>query len=401
VQEVNVKKALEDIKILDFTRVIAGPFCTMLLNDLGAEVIKVEIPGGGDGVRGLPPLTEGKESGVFIALNWGKKSITLNLASEKGLNICKQLIQRSDVLVENYSPGVMDRLGLSYEECARINPKLVYASLSGFGHTGPDSLEPAFDLVVQARGGFMSLTGFPDSPPTKAGPVIGDVLGGLFAVISILGALHHREKTGEGQSIDISMQDCVWAVSAFNAAPYYFIKNIVPTRTGNAFKGQQPFDIYRAKDDYIVIAVGELRHWENLLKVMGREDLIGDPRYSTGGERDERKNEIDAIVNEWIKTRTVGQALKELKSFRIPCSPCQTFDQVANDPQLVSRGMIAEVEQLVSGKVKLPGSVFKLSKTPGNVDRPAPFLGEHNYEIYSALGYSEQEIKELSDSNII
>jgi CoA:oxalate CoA-transferase len=401
VQEVNVKKALEDIKILDFTRIIAGPFCTMLLKDLGAEVIKVEIPGGGDGIRGLPPLTEGKESAVFIALNWGKKSVTLNLATEKGLTICRQLIQKSDVLVENFAPGVMDKLGLSYKECAKINPKLVYASLTGFGHTGPDSLEPAFDLVVQARGGFMSLTGFPDSPPIKAGPVIGDILGGLFTVISILSALHHRENTGEGQAIDISMQDCVWLISAFNAAPYYFLKNIIPTRTGNAFKGQQPFDIYRAKDNYIVIAVGELRQWENLLKIMGREDLIGDPRYLTGSKRDERKNEVDDIVNEWVKTRTVEQALKELRSVRVPCSPCPTFDQVANDPQLVSRGMIAEVEQLVSGKVKLPGSVFKLSKTPGCVDLPAPFLGEHNHEIYSSLGYSEKEIEEFSDWGVI
>jgi CoA:oxalate CoA-transferase len=197
------------------------------------------------------------------------------------------------------------------------------------------------------------------------------------------------------------MQDCVWAVTAFNAAPYYFMKNIVPTRCGNAFKGQQPFDIYRAKDNYIVIAVGELRQWENLLKVMGREDLIGDPRYSTGASRDERKNEVDAIVNGWIKTRTAEQVLKELRSVRVPCSPCPTFDQVANDPQLISRGMIAEVEQLVSGKVKLPGSVFKLSKTPGSVELPAPFLGENNHEIYSALGYSEQEIKELADEGVI
>lgn len=395
-------KALEGIKVLDFTRIVAGPFCTMLLKDLGAEVIKVEQPGGGDAHRNLPPLTKGMESNPFIAINWGKKSITLNLASGKGCDICKELVKTVDVVAENFAPGVMDRLGLGYEELAKLNHRLIYASLSGFGHTGPRSLEPAFDLIIQSLGGLISINGFPGGPPVKTGLVIADFLGGLYSAVAILGALHHRSNTGEGQMIDISMQDCVWALSAAQYGPIYFLNNKIPEKLGNTYAGQAPFNIYRAKDDYVVIAVGTKREWENLLRVMGREDLIGYARYSTGSERFNNREEVDALVEEWAKTRSVPEIVDTLRNVRVPCSPVPTFDRVANDPQLLSREMIVEVEQPISGKVKVPGSVFKLSRTPGGVNLPAPFLGEHNYEVYSGiLGYSEEKIRELADQGII
>jgi CoA:oxalate CoA-transferase len=394
-------KALEDIKVLDFTRIVAGPYCTMLLRDLGAEVIKIEQPGGGDAQRNLVPLTQGSESGFFIAINWGKKSITLNLATEKGRDICRQLVKKSDVVVENFAPGVMDKMGLSYDELSKLNPGLIYASISGFGHTGPRSLEPAFDIVVQAQGGFTYINGFP-GPPVKIGLAIADFLGGIYASVAILGALHYREITGEGQMVDMSMQDCVWALAGAQYGPTYFLSKKIPEQLGNTLLGQAPFNIYKAKEDYVVITVGTKREWDNLLKIMGKEDLIEDESLFTGAGRYEKRKQIDAMVEEWTKTKSVQEIVTALRDVRIPCSPVPTFDQIVNDPQLKSRNMIAEVDQIVSGKVKVPGSVFKLSKTPGGVDHSAPFLGEHNYEVYCGiLGYTEEEVRAFTDQCII
>ncbi|MFC1916725.1 CaiB/BaiF CoA transferase family protein [Chloroflexota bacterium] len=395
-------KALDDIRVLDFTRFVAGPTCSIVLTDLGAEVIKVEIPEGGDASRGIPPFTKGLESGFFINLNRGKKSITLNLTTERGRRIAVELAEKVDVLVENFSPGVMDRLGLGYEELARFNPGLIYASSSGFGHTGPRSSGLAFDIVAQSTGGLMSVTGFPDGPPTKVGPAVSDSLGGFHTAMAIMAALHYRSRTGEGQRIDISMQDCVWSVTAIEYAPFYFLDNEVPKRFGNSAIEAVPYGTYPAKDDYIIIACVTIGQWEGLLRAIGKEDLIGVPKYSTQAERVNYRDEVDLMVSEWTKTKTVEEIMNALTNVGVPCSLVATFDQVANDPQLLSREMIVEVEQPISGKVKVPGSVFKMSKTPGEVKLPAPFLGEHNYEIYSdVLGYNEQEIRKLADDGII
>ena len=395
-------KALDDIKVLDFTRFMAGPTCSMVLAEFGAEVIKIEIPGGGDALRTNPPQTEGGEAYYFVILNRGKKSITLNLKSERGCQIARDLAERVDVLVENFSPGVMDRLGLGYEELAKRNPKLIYASVSGFGHTGPRSSEPAFDIIAQAMGGLMSVTGFPNNPPTKAGPSIADALGGWLTALPILAALHYREKTGEGQRIDISMQDIIWAITAIEHAPIYFLNNEIPQQVGNAEKDVTPANVYPAKDGYVVINAITIGQWEELVRVMGREDLIDNQKYSTQMQRFNHRDEVDAMVEEWTKTRSMEEILNKLRNAHLPCSPLPTFDQVANDPQLLSRKMIVEVEQLISGKLKVAGSVFKLSKTPGDVSLSAPFLGQHNYEVYpELLGYSEQEITKLADDGII
>lgn len=395
-------KALDDFKVLDFTRQFAGPFCTMLLKDLGAEVIKVEIPEGGDACRGLPPLTRGLESALFINLNRGKKSITLNLKADRGCYIARELVRKVDVVVENYTPGVMDRLGLGYEELRKLNPGLIYAASCGFGRTGPRSSEPAFDPIAQARGGMISITGFPGDPPLRISLALGDYLAGFYLAVAILAALHHRSKTGEGQIIDISMQDCVWTLTAMEHAPAYFLNNEVPERLGSGFVGNAPDNICPTKDGHVVIATGTLAQWESLLRVIGREDLIGDERYSTSAARVNHRDEVNALVQERTMTMTAEEILNKLRNAEVPCSPLPTFDQVANDPQLLSREMIVEVDQPISGKVKVPGSAFKMSKTPGDVTLPAPFLGEHNYEIYSdMLGYSELEIRKLADDGII
>ncbi|MBE0415997.1 MAG: CoA transferase [Dehalococcoidia bacterium] len=394
-------KALDGIKVLDFTRALAGPFCTLQLAELGAEVIKIEIPEGGDLMRGSPQ-TVGDENYMFIVANRGKKSITLNLSSERGREICKELVKKVDVLVENFSPGVMDRLGLGYEELKKVNPGLIYASSSGFGHTGPRSSQTAYDMIIQAMSGYMSVNGYPDSPPTKGGGAIGDTIPALYNTISILAALHYRARTGEGQHIDISMQDCMWAILGPTEVSCYFRTGEDPPRMGNRERDVGPYGAYTAKDGYVVIAVVTVGQWQNFLRIIGREDLIGVEKYATQAERSKHMDEVDALVEEWTRERTMKEIVNTLNDAHLPCSPIPTFAEAANDPQILSRGMVTEVEQVISGRLKVPGSPFKLSKTPGDPTAPAPFLGQHNYEVYSnVLGYSEQEISKLADDGII
>ena len=392
---------LDGIKVVDFTIVYSGPFCTLLLRDLGAEIIKVERTEGGDTIRNDAPRTEGMEGGTFIILNRGKKSITLNLKKEKGRALCKDLVQKVDVLVENFSPGTMDKLGLGPDELCGLNPGLIYASIAAYGQTGPRREEVGYDPVVQAMGGITCVTGFPDTP-TKCGVAIADFSSGLFTAYSIMGALIHRMKTGEGQRIDISIQDCMWLFSSVEFSPYYFLEGKVPKRTGNGHPTMTPGNLYPAKDGSVIIATGVLSQVQRLFRLVGGEDLVNSPLCSPQRERIKYKDKIDAVMSEWTKTRRMDEIVAQLKDIDVPCSIVPSFDQVANDSQLISRDMIIEVDQLISGPVKVPGSVFKLSKTPGNVKFPAPFLGEHNSEIYSELlGYSEEEITKLTDEGII
>ena len=395
-------KALEGIRVLDFTRMYGGPLGTMILAELGAEVIKVEVPGGGDAIRTTAPLTQGQESYRFVALNRGKRGITLNLHSEEGQRICKELVRKCDVLIENFTPGMMDKYGLGYEQLKRYNPHLIYASISGFGHTGPYRTRVAFDTIIQAMGGLISVTGFPDSPPTKVGPAIADFMGGIFSTIAILAALQHRNRTNEGQFIDLSMQDCVWYITAIQFLPLYILTGQEPQRLGNRQIEVTPFNIYKAKDGYIVIGVVTVDQWHRLLEVIGREDLKDVPEYASQATRIKYVEEIDAIVGKWTRERTVDEMIKLLRTVDLACSPVPTFGQVAKDPQLASRNMQVDVEQLISGKLRVPGSVFKMSQTPGDPTEPAPFLGQHNVEVYSKLlGYDHATIDRLQREGVI
>jgi CoA:oxalate CoA-transferase len=395
-------KALEGIRILDFTRMYGGPLGTMILAELGADVIKVEVPGGGDAIRTTAPLTEGQESYRFVALNRGKRDITLNLNSDEGQRICREMVGKCDVLVENFTPGVMEGYGLGYEELKRYNPRLIYVSISGFGCTGPYRSRVAFDTIIQAMGGLISVNGFPDSPPTKVGPAIADFLGGIFSIIAILAALQYRSRTKQGQFVDISMQDCIWYITAIQFLPLYILTGKEPPRLGNSQIEVTPFNIYRAKDGYIVIGVVTVDQWHRLLEVIGREDLNDVPEYASQATRIEHAEKIEAIVETWTKERTVGEMLSVLEAADLACSPVPTFGQVANDPQLASRNMVVDVEQIISGKLKVPGSVFKMAKTPGDATQPAPFLGQHNAEVYSKLlGYDHATIDRLQREGII
>jgi CoA:oxalate CoA-transferase len=396
--------ALEGITILDLTLWYAGPFCTLLLRDLGAEIIKVErtVKDGGEGPRKNTPRTEAEESGAFIMLNRGKKSITLNTTSPEGRNIARTLAQKVDVLIENFTPGVMDKLGLGSKELCKLNPGLIYTSISGFGHTGPRQYDVVFDPVAQAMGGIMSVTGYPDGTPTKVGAPIADLMTGVFTAVAILAALQYRNKTGQGQVLDMSLQDCVFLPTAMWCGPSYFLDGRVPQRFGNGDEWLTPANLYPAKDGYVYIAAPLLAQTQNVFKTMGRADLLDSPLCAEGNVRIKHKKEIDAVIGEWTKTKTVAELLEALKKADVPCSAVPDFAQVCNDPQIKNREMVIEVEQLLSGKVKAAGSPFKFSKTPGNIKYPAPFLGEHNVEIYGdMLGYSEKEMARLANDNII
>ena len=395
-------KALDGIRILDFTRMYGGPLGTMMLAELGADIIKVEIPIGGDAIRTTAPLTEGQESYRFVALNRGKRGITLNLNSAEGQRICKELVGKCDVLIENFTPGVMKGYGLDYAKLKRHNPRLIYVSISGFGCTGPYRNRVAFDTIIQAMGGLISINGFPDSPPIKVGPAIADYLGGIFANIAILAALQYRSKTKQGQFVDISMQDCIWYITAIQFLPLYILTGKEPPRLGNRQIEVTPFSIYKAKDGYIVIGVVTIGQWHRLLEVIGREDLKDVPEYASQATRIEHAEQIEAMVETWTKERTVAEMINILEAADLACSPVPTFGQVANDPQLASRNMLVDVEQIISGKLKVPGSVFKMAQTPGDATKPAPFLGEHNAEVYSELlGYDQKTIDRLQHEGVI
>jgi CoA:oxalate CoA-transferase len=394
-------KALEGVRVLDFTQYLSGPHCTAVLSELGAEVIKVEMPGKGEPERLAMPLTPKREAYQFLSYNRGKKSVTLNLKNPKGLEIAKKLTAKADILVENFAPGVLERIGLGYEEASKINPRIIYASISGFGQTGPRRNDVAFDVVAQAMGGLMSVTGYPDGEPLKVGVSLGDYMGGYNGTIAILAALYYRKITGEGQAIDISMQDGIWSMVLPDRADY-FETHIVPKRFGNKLSSSAPFGAYNAKDGYVVICTITDPQWQKVLQAMGREDLIGEQRYATRENRTKNMGEVDGLVQAWCKERTVEQVFAILKKFGVPCSPIPTFDQVANDPQLISRDMIVEVDQPVSGKVKLTGSVYKMSKTPGDRKKRVPAVGEHNEEIYGGLlGIDAQEMQRLKEESVI
>jgi len=374
----------------------------MILRELGAEVIKIEFRESGDACRTIPPITECDEGYAFSILNRGKKSITLELKSEEGSKIALDLASRSDILLENFSPGVMDRLGLGWEVVNKVNPGLIYASLSGFGQTGPNAAKLAFDTVAQAMGGLMSVTGFPENPPTKCGPPVADLGGGAFTVIGILAALQHRNASGKGQRVDISLQDCIWLMTSVEALGHYFMTGKSPGRIGNMHPGIVPWNAYRVKDGYAVLCIVTIGHWQKMAEVMGRPDLVSDPDKLTLTSRVQRRSELDPIVAEWAKDKTMAEMQALMDEAGLPCAPVMDTEQLVKDKHVQSREMVVQVEQMLSGPLPMPGTVFKMSTTPGDPLNPAPFLGEHNNEIYGELlAYDDEKIARLMEQGII
>lgn len=387
-------KIMEGIRVLDLSRVLAGPYATMMMADYGADIIKIEPPGSGDDSRAFGPFV-GKESAYFMSLNRNKRSITLNFKREQERDLFKELVKYADVVVENYRPGTMEKFGLGYEELKQINPKLIYAACSGFGHTGPYRDKPAYDIIVQAMGGIMSITGPENGDPTRVGASVGDVMAGMFTAYGVMMALFHRERTGEGQKVDVGMLDCQVAVLE-NAIARYVTSGVVPGPLGNRHPSITPFSSFTAQDGYIIVGAGNDRLWERLCNILGRPDLTRDPRFDTNAHRTNNAKELAVILNDIFKTKTINDWLSVLEEAGLPCAPINTIDRIVNDPHVKAREMIVEVEHPVAGKLKMPGIPIKLSATPGAVESPAPLLGQHTNEIITEiLGWDEERISRL------
>ena len=394
-------KALEGIRVLDLTRALAGPFCTLMLGDNGADVIKIEIPGSGDDTRKWGPPFIGDESAYFLSINRNKRSLTLNLQDPKAQDVFMKLAKDSDVVVENFTPGVMDRFGLGYEAVKAVNPNVVYCSISGFGQDGPYRSRPAYDQIMQGVGGLMSITGEPDGEPQKIGIAVTDIGAGMWSSFAITTALHHRDKTGEGQYIDISMLDAQVAWLTYQAA-FFFANDEPPKRMGAAHPTLVPYQAFMCSDGkYINVAVGSERIWERFCQGMGREDLKDHPNYSVNSVRVAHRGAIVSMLQEIFLTRPVSEWVEDLQAANVPCGPINDLADVFADPQVLARDMLQEMPHPTLGTIKQTGLPIKFSRTPGGLDRHPPLLGEHNQEILSSLGYSDADVQSLKDASVI
>lgn len=397
-----MSKPLEGIRVLDLTRVLAGPFCTMILSDLGAEVVKVEMPVKGDDSRAFGPFI-GKRSLYFVSINRGKKSISLNLKNPKGKQILLDMVQHFDVIIENFRGGTMERLGLGYEVLKEINPRLIYAASSGFGHSGPYSSLPAYDILVQAMGGVMSITGWKGTAPTRVGMSLGDITASLFAAIGVTSALYSREKTGCGQKIDIAMLDCQVAILE-NAMLRLQAEGKSPEPIGNRHPTISPFQAYKAGDgEYFVIGIGNDSLWEKLCEVTGRADLSDDKMFETNKLRTEFLAELNAVLEPMFLTRTAEEWLALFAGSGIPSAPINDIQQVMENPQVKARNMIVEVEDKHIGTFKIAGNPIKMESIAESETRlPAPEIGEHNQQIYGdLLGLTKAELEGLKREGVI
>jgi CoA:oxalate CoA-transferase len=398
-------RSLEGYKILDLSRAASGPYCTQILADFGAEVIKVEQPGMGDMSRALPPHVKGESLHFFIA-NRNKKSITLDLSKPKGQEIFKRLVQEVNVVVENFRPGFMKRLGLDYKELRKISPGIIYLSISGFGQEGPYSTMMAFDYVGQAMSGIMSVTGEEGGEPVRAGIAIADYSVSVYGAAAVLAALMEWSKTGEGQYIDISMQECLWNIFARDVFPYYFVTGELPARRGNRgiMTGNPvPVNTYMAKDGkYVYIACVSNENWVSLARVIGGEELANDSRFARLKGRREHMKELDKMIQAWVDKFDSEEVLNTLTKGRVACSKIFEFADFLEDEHAKARKMITEYEQPGFGPVKIPGSPFAFSKLLSETTAPAPALGESNVEIYSQLiGLDKKEIENLKQEKVI
>lgn len=398
--------ALENLTVLDLTRVLAGPFCTMMLADMGANVIKIEIPNGGDDTRSYPPFRNNrrgeKESVYFANINRNKSGITLNLKSEDGKELFRELVKKADIVVENYRPGVMDKLGLGYDELKKINPRLIYGSASGFGNTGPYRLRPGYDILAQAMGGMMAITGVPGGPPTRVGSAIGDVLGGLHLAIGLLAAVNARNITGEGQRVDISLMDSVIAATE-NTGVKYIESGKVPPRMGNRYAAVSPYDAFRVKDGVIIIAAGNQHLYEKLCtEILHRPDMITDARFTDMSGRLEHQDDIKSVIEETLKEKTMEQAVELLLSKGIPAGPIYDISQIMADPQTKDREMFIPMEHPTLGNITVNGCAIKLGDTPASVRTPAPALGQDNARIFGEfLGMGDEKLSEYRNRGIL
>jgi len=392
--------ALSGVKVLDLSRVLAGPYCTMILGDLGADVIKVEAPGGSDETRGWGPPFQNGVSAYYLCANRNKRSITVDLKSEEGRKIIRCLIEEADVLIHNFKTGTMERWQLDYEQLRAINPKLIFCSITGFGETGPYRHLPGYDYIIQGMSGIMSITGNKDGGPMKIGVAMADILTGLYSTIAIEAALHEREKSGKGQKIDISLLDS--AVSSLvNVASNYLISGEVPARLGNDHPNIVPYSTFQAQDGELIIAVGNNRQFASLCQILSIPDIAVDEKYSTNQARVENRISLTRILEDRLRIKTVEEWIKLLAENNIPCGPINRIDQVFENPQIKAREMVVEVQHPKAGSVKLVGSPLNLSRTKVTTKRHPPLAGEHTEEVLQEIGLSNEQIQYLKRKSII
>jgi len=390
---------LAGIRVLDFSRVLAGPFASMILGDLGAEVIKVEPPKGDDTREWKPPTINGI-SAYFLSTNKNKKSIVVDLKRPEAKEIVERLVKRSDIVIENFRPGVAAKLGIDYESLSKINPRIVYCSISGFGQTGPYRDKPGYDLTILAMSGHMSITGEPDRPPVKFGVPITDLTSGMMAVIAILAALHQREVTGRGVYIDVSMLD-TQVYLLVNQAYNYFATGKDPERLGSAHHNIAPYQVFTAADGYIAIAVGNDKLWELFCKAIGREDLLEDSRFATNERRVINREALVEELEKVFKKMSVNEISRVLDEAGVPNAPVKRISEVLNDPHVIHRGVVSRVSHKLYGEIPVLNFPARFSNVNPQVRLPPPLKGEHTIEVLRGLGYTDEQIRELIEKGVV
>ena len=395
------KGILDGIIVLDLTRVLAGPYSAMLLADMGATVYKIEQPKKGDDSRAFGPFVNG-ESAYYMNLNRNKFGLTLNLKAPEGKEIFKEMVKKADVVLENYRPGTMEKLGLGYETLKEVNPGIVYGCVSGFGHYGPYSQRAGYDIIGQAMGGLMSTTGWPDGGPTRTGTAMGDVLGGLGVTIGVLAAVINKLKTGEGQKVDVSLVDSV--VSSLEIiTQIYLATGRIPGRIGNRYESAYPYDSFKAKDGDVIIGCGNDKLYELLVEVMDQPELLTEERFKTNVLRVQNHVVLKEIIEKWTTQYEIDEIVDNLLEKGVPSCPINTIDRLVKDPHIaVAREMFVDVDHPVAGKTTLTGNHIKLSDKKAEIKTPAPTLGQHNYDIYGEfVGLSKEKIDELKEKGVM
>jgi len=375
-----MQAVLSDVVVVDLSRVLAGPYCTMILGDLGATVIKVEQPGRGDDTRQFGPPYIAGESAYYLGLNRNKYSILLDFSTPEGKQRLLELMRTATVLVENFRPGTLQRQGLDYETLKAINPGLIYCSISGYGQTGPYASRPGYDFVAQAESGIMAVTGEIDGDPQRVGSPVGDVSAGMFACTAILAALRVRDRTGQGQHIDIALIETTMSLLS-NVASNYLISGEEAPRFGNGHPNIVPYQAFHTRDGHVVVSCGNDRLYQSLCRLLGREDLASDPRFATNPQRVRNRNELVPVLQEAFLARTTDEWLPELRAAGIPCGPINSVSQIFNDPHIQARGYVWECDHPKAGKIKLAGSPMHFSETPTRLYKAPPLLGEDDEKV--------------------